>query len=63
MSRRLRFFFECETWNKDGVGTERRMHRRRCDTRQDADKQYPKLRAQLQKDFGARFVELRIVER
>jgi hypothetical protein len=63
MTRRLRYYMECETWTRDEPGTERRFHRRRFDTRADADKAYPKMRVQLQKDFGDRFVELRIVER
>lgn len=64
MTRKLRYYLECETWNKDGAtGTERRNYRRRFDTRAEADKHYPRVREQLQRDFGSRFVELRIVER
>lgn len=63
MTRALRFFLECETWNKDGVGSERRDYRRWFKTRLEAEAEYPRIRKQLQKDFRERFIELRIVEK
>lgn len=63
MTRPLRWWIECETWNTHDTGSSKRLYRRWWLTRAEAEKEHPRLRAQLQRDFGSRFIDSRLVQR